>query len=187
MVVSEVKSSASTMGWPMRARRRLMAAVEASMLLVSLTILMLARVFIRLVPIGCGAPGVLGGIRLPDWDVVRGGPVAQARSIVVLHGGRIWAQGQIDAGATISFSLPPPPREREFIDAMAALPAQERALTHIALGMGYEKPTAAGPTSQRLDVTRGLIERGKPYRFRHRAVEAYLTTDWPHDHPTAAR
>ena len=46
---------------------------------------MLARGFIRLVPIGCGAPGVLGGIRLPDWDVVRGGPVAQARSIVVLH------------------------------------------------------------------------------------------------------
>lgn len=62
-----------------------MAAVEASMFLVSLTFLMLARGFIRLVPIGCGAPGVLGGIRLPDWDVVRGGPVAQARSIVVLH------------------------------------------------------------------------------------------------------
>jgi hypothetical protein len=26
---------------------------------------------------------------------------------------------------------------------------------------------------------RGIIERGRLYTFRHRAVEAYLTNDWP--------
>ncbi|MDH6238225.1 hypothetical protein [Cryobacterium sp. CG_9.6] len=45
--------------------------------------------------------------------------------------------------------------------------------------MGFAKTTDAGPTSQRLDSVRGIIERGKPYSFRHRAVEAYLTSDWP--------
>lgn len=108
--------------------------------------------------------------------------------ITVAHVTAGWRTAAPEAEAHVQRILDRlPPREREFIDAMAALPPQERTLTHIALGMGYEKPTAAGPTSQRLDVTRGLIERGKPYRFRHRAVEAYLTTDWPHDHPTAAR
>jgi len=72
-----------------------------------------------------------------------------------------------------------PVREREFIRAMTALPAKERTLTRIATEMGYTKATDAGPTSQRLDSVRGIIERGKPYTFRHRAVEAYLTSDWP--------
>ncbi|PZF56724.1 hypothetical protein DEJ23_09190 [Curtobacterium sp. MCSS17_008] len=34
--------------------------------------------------------------------------------------------------------------------------------------------------SQRLDTVRGIIDRGKSYSFRNRAVEAYLSTDWPH-------
>ncbi|WP_462417910.1 ATP-binding protein [Kytococcus sp. Marseille-QA3725] len=72
-----------------------------------------------------------------------------------------------------------PAREREFVDAMAALPAGERQLTVIANAMGLSKGSAAGPTSQRLDRVRGIIQRGKPYSFRHRAVEAYLTSDWP--------
>lgn len=72
-----------------------------------------------------------------------------------------------------------PVREREFIQAMAELPANERKLTRIAQEMGLAKATDAGPTSQRLDSVRGIINRGKPYTFRHRAVEAFLTSDWP--------
>jgi hypothetical protein len=73
-----------------------------------------------------------------------------------------------------------PQREREFLEAMAALPAQDRSLTRIAAEAGFAKPTDAGPTSQRLDRVRGIIRRGRPlYSFRHRAVEAFLTTDWP--------
>lgn len=72
-----------------------------------------------------------------------------------------------------------PAREREFVDAMAELPPEERTLSEIARRAGFPKSTDAGPTSQRLDVVRGIIARGKPYRFRHRAVGAYLTTDWP--------
>jgi len=72
-----------------------------------------------------------------------------------------------------------PERESDFLRAMADLPAKERTLTRIATEMGLAKATDAGPTSQRLDSVRGVIERGKPYTFRHRAVEAYLTSDWP--------
>jgi hypothetical protein len=72
-----------------------------------------------------------------------------------------------------------PAKERDFIDAMAALPAEERSLTRITEAMGLSKPTDAGTTSHRLDTVRGIIDRGRPYTFRHRAVEAYLTSDWP--------
>lgn len=72
-----------------------------------------------------------------------------------------------------------PQREREFVESMAQLEPEQRLLTNIAAGMGLARASAAGPTSQRLDSTRGIIRRGKPYSFRHRAVEAYLTTEWP--------
>jgi hypothetical protein len=72
-----------------------------------------------------------------------------------------------------------PPRERAFLEAMARLPQAERSLSRIAREAGYSKATEAGPTSQRLDTVRGIIERGTRYSFRHRAVEAYLTSEWP--------
>lgn len=73
-----------------------------------------------------------------------------------------------------------PDRERQFIEAMAELPEDDRTLTRIARELGLKRAADAGPTSQRLDITRGVIRRGKPYSFRHRAVEAFLTTQWPH-------
>lgn len=75
-----------------------------------------------------------------------------------------------------------PAREREFIDAMAELPESERTLKQITEALGMAQGAQAGPTSQRLDRVRGIIERRgrQPYTFRHRAVEAYLTSDWPH-------
>lgn len=77
-----------------------------------------------------------------------------------------------------------PAREREFVEAMAELDPEERTLTRIAEKAGHARASGAGPTSQRLDSVRGIVERGKPYRFRHRAVEAYLTSDWPDvEHP----
>ncbi len=72
-----------------------------------------------------------------------------------------------------------PGREHEFLQTMAGLSAKDRTLTRIAADMGYQKPTEAGPIAQRLDTVRGIISRGKPYTFRHRAVEAYLTSSWP--------
>lgn len=72
-----------------------------------------------------------------------------------------------------------PPKEREFIDVMTELDPADRTLSKIADGMGYVKATTAGPVAQRLDRTRALISRGRPYSFKHRAVEAYLTTAWP--------
>ncbi|AYD90355.1 ATP-binding protein [Actinomyces lilanjuaniae] len=72
-----------------------------------------------------------------------------------------------------------PERERHFIETMAGLTPQERSLTTIARAMGYRRTTDAGPTAQRLDLTRGIIRRGRHYRFHHRAIEAYLTSQWP--------
>lgn len=72
-----------------------------------------------------------------------------------------------------------PEREREFLEAMCSLEEADRTLSKIAHAMGLGGSTQAGATAQRLDTLRGVIERGKPYRFRNRAVEAYLTSDWP--------
>ncbi|MDO4899309.1 ATP-binding protein [Actinomyces sp.] len=71
------------------------------------------------------------------------------------------------------------PRERQFLEAMADFAPEDRTLTNIACAVGYEKGTEAGPTAQHLDLTWRIIHRGRPYRFRHRAIEAYLTSDWP--------
>lgn len=91
-----------------------------------------------------------------------------------------WRAARTEASAHVERILARlPQREREFVHAMAELPVRERSLTRIAESAGYAKPTDAGPTSQRLDTVRGIITRGKNYAFRHRAVEAYLTSDWP--------
>ena len=72
-----------------------------------------------------------------------------------------------------------PGREREMVETMAALPAADRTAVAIARAMGFTAAAQLGPTAQRLDTIRGIVDRGRPYRFRHRAVEAYLTSQWP--------
>lgn len=91
-----------------------------------------------------------------------------------------WRTARVEATAHVERILDRlPARERQLVDAMAALPPAERTLTTIAGRMGLAEVTQAGPTAQRLDTARGIIDRGRPYTFRHRAVEAYLTSEWP--------
>lgn len=93
---------------------------------------------------------------------------------------RGWGPARGEAAAHVERILARlPRREREFLEQMALLDDDQRTLTTIAKSMGLDGATAAGPTSQRLDSTRGIIRRGRPYTFRHRAVEAYLTSEWP--------
>ena len=72
-----------------------------------------------------------------------------------------------------------PQKERQFLEAMADLPPEDRTLTTIAQAMGLSSGSQAGPTAQRLDTVRGIIERGRRYTFRNRAIEALLTSEWP--------
>ncbi|MGO4301167.1 ATP-binding protein [Leifsonia sp. RAF41] len=91
-----------------------------------------------------------------------------------------WRGAQREATAHVERILERlPSRETQFLQTMASLPVADRTLTNIARQMGLEKATDAGPTSQRLDTVRGIIGRGRLYTFRHRAVEAYLTSSWP--------
>lgn len=91
-----------------------------------------------------------------------------------------WRGAQREATAHVERILERlPARERQLLQVMAELPAAERTATRIAEAMGFSKVTEVGPTAQRLDTVRGIIDRGKPYTFRHRAVEAYLSSDWP--------
>ncbi len=91
-----------------------------------------------------------------------------------------WSGARGEAAAHVERILERlPAREVQMLEAMAALSPEDRTLTKIADRMGFVSGAQAGPTAQRLDTVRGIIERGKPYRFRHRAVEAYLTSEWP--------
>ena len=95
----------------------------------------------------------------------------------VLNG---WASAVEEATAHVERILARlPEQERKFIEAMASLPPDRRTLSEIAKEMGFDNATQAGTSAQRLDTIRGIIDRGKPYQFRHRAVEAYLTSSWP--------
>jgi len=91
-----------------------------------------------------------------------------------------WAAAKIEAISHVERILDRlPAREREFLDAMAQLPPELRTATNIAKQMGLADATKGAPFAQRLDVSRGIINRGTQYTFRHRAIESYLTTGWP--------
>ncbi|MFP3467072.1 ATP-binding protein [Leifsonia sp. SIMBA_070] len=93
---------------------------------------------------------------------------------------RGWRTAQREAAAHVERILERlPSRERQFLNVMAELAPADRTLTRIAQELRLAKATDAGPTAQRLDTVRGIIGRGKPYTFRHRAVEAYVSSEWP--------
>lgn len=73
-----------------------------------------------------------------------------------------------------------PAREREFIEAMAAMEPEDRTATKIAAACGFPAASNTGTFTRRLDRVRGILSRGKPYTFRHRAIEAFLTSEWPY-------
>ncbi|MGJ9373869.1 ATP-binding protein [Nesterenkonia sp. CF4.4] len=127
-----------------------------------------------IVDLTCGEPFLfqLAGERA--WYADTGTIITADHVMIGWRGARDEAEGHVQR---ILERLPD--RERQFLESMAALDPEDRTLTTIAQHMGYGKGTEAGPVSQRLDRQRGIITRGKPYTFRHRAVEAYLTTDWP--------
>lgn len=91
-----------------------------------------------------------------------------------------WEAARPEAAAHVERILERlPKRERQLVEAMAALEPKDRTATMIAKTMGFDSATQVGPTTQRLDRIRGIIDRGRLYTFRHRAVEAYLTSPWP--------
>lgn len=91
-----------------------------------------------------------------------------------------WSLAQQEAVAHVERILERlPTRERQMVDVMAHMPPEERRATAIAQGMGFRSASQLGPTAQRLDTVRGIIGRGNRYTFRHRAVEALLTSSWP--------
>lgn len=91
-----------------------------------------------------------------------------------------WGQARSEAIAHVERILQRlPGRERQLVEEMAKMAAPDRTATAIARAMGYESASQAGPIAARLDTVRGIIDRGRTYGFRHRAIEAYLTSDWP--------
>jgi hypothetical protein len=108
------------------------------------------------------------------WYAGTGDVISRADAI------RGWRSAEAEATSHVERILERlPPRERDFVVAMAKLDPTERTLTRISTDAGFSRSTDAGPTSQRLDRVRGIIDRGTRYSFRHRAVEAFLTSDWP--------
>ncbi|WPF65903.1 ATP-binding protein [Corynebacterium sp. 22KM0430] len=72
-----------------------------------------------------------------------------------------------------------PEQERLVVEIMGELDPAERTLSAIADAAGISPATKLGTAARRLEKVRGIITRGKPYAFRNRAIEAYLTSEWP--------
>jgi hypothetical protein len=91
-----------------------------------------------------------------------------------------WKAAAREAAAHVERILSRLPRqELTFLESMAKLDFDSRTLTNIAQELGYRQAAQLGQAARRLDTIRGIIDRGKPYSFRHRAVESYLTSNWP--------
>lgn len=93
---------------------------------------------------------------------------------------RGWEDAKHEAAAHVERILERlPEKERAFVEAMAAEAPSQRTATRIAKSMGFTAAANVGSFARRLDTVRGIISRGPEYSFRHRALEAYLTSSWP--------
>jgi hypothetical protein len=70
------------------------------------------------------------------------------------------------------------PLERRFLEAMAQLGPSQRSLTGIAAALGRTASQVAS-VARRLDLDHGFVDRGTPYAFGHRTLEALLVGRWP--------
>ena len=128
----------------------------------------------KIVQLCCGEPFLFQLAGQQAWYAGTGAVITKAE---VVAG---WRAARSEAASHAERILARlPQRERQFVEVMAELDPADRTLTRIAAGMGFAKGSDAGVAAQRLDSIRGIIQRGRPYSFRHRAVEAYLTSDWP--------
>ncbi len=109
------------------------------------------------------------------WDV------SDASTITVSDVDRGWSRQRSEVRRHVERHLERlPANERAVLDAMARLPTEERTATAIARELGHSRAAQIGSATQRLDTVRSIIERGKPYRFRVRTIEALLTDpNWP--------
>jgi hypothetical protein len=122
----------------------------------------------------CGEPFLFQLAGQRAWNSGNTSTITEADAL------RGWRSAENEAAAHVERVLGRLPlRENEFVTAMAELPPRDRTATKIAHALGFTLASQIGPSSRRLDTVRGIITRGKPYSFRNRAVEAYLTSDWP--------
>jgi hypothetical protein len=128
----------------------------------------------RIVELACGEPFLFQLAGASAWSA----GTSSAITVEDVNAG--WAHAAYEATSHVERILQRlPGKERELLDAMATLPPTERYATNIAQQMGLTDAVSLGSAAQRLDTVRGIIDRGKPYTFRHRAIEAYLTSGWP--------
>jgi len=72
-----------------------------------------------------------------------------------------------------------PEKERLLVETMAKLAPEDRTATNVAQVMGFSDSSQIGTTAKSLDEGRKIIFRGKPYSFQNKAIEAFLTSEWP--------
>jgi hypothetical protein len=125
----------------------------------------------RLVSRSLGDPFLFQLIGQAAWDA---DPASSAITATDVERG--WRQVTREARSHVERQLDRlPDKERQLLEAMANIDPSGRTATAIARELGYSSATQIGTAAQRLDSIRGLIVRGKPYHFRVRTVEAYLT------------
>lgn len=93
---------------------------------------------------------------------------------------RGWATAAREARSHVQRALERlPDGERNVLDAVVALPPEERTATAVARALGRSGAPAVASALQRLDDQRGILARGRPITFRMRTVERLLTGSWP--------